>query len=308
MPRGKKRDTEEFIKLAKEVHGDTYSYTKVDYVRARSLVIITCKVHGDFLAHPGNHLLGANCKKCADKLVNKDRTFSLEQHLVNVKEVHGDKYSYDKVEFHSGSQKVVVVCPVHGDFNISFNLHRSGVGCRECANEASSLLNKYTTEDFKRLAKERHQDKYDYSKSIYTGSWEKVEIGCPAHGVFSQNARQHVSGVGCPKCALNGYRDTKPGTFYILINENIVKVGITNRDVRRRLAPINLSSGMLFSVYHTIKLDDGERIRKLEATTLCWLRKNFKQFEPSKKFDGYTECFKDVCMESLLKFVIPLST
>ena len=44
----KKRTTEEFIELARQVHGDKYDYSKTVYVNKRSKVIITCPIHGDF--------------------------------------------------------------------------------------------------------------------------------------------------------------------------------------------------------------------------------------------------------------------
>ena len=44
----KKRTTEEFIELARQVHGDKYDYSKTVYVNKRNKVIITCPIHGDF--------------------------------------------------------------------------------------------------------------------------------------------------------------------------------------------------------------------------------------------------------------------
>ena len=41
--------TDEFIENAKLIHGDRYDYSKVDYKYSNENVIITCKVHGDFL-------------------------------------------------------------------------------------------------------------------------------------------------------------------------------------------------------------------------------------------------------------------
>lgn len=43
-----KIDTAEFIKRAKKRHGNTYDYSKTEYVSAKELVTVTCKVHGDF--------------------------------------------------------------------------------------------------------------------------------------------------------------------------------------------------------------------------------------------------------------------
>ena len=45
-----------------------------------------------------------------------------------------------------------------------------------------------------------HNNRYDYSKTIYVGNKAKIEIGCPIHGDFMQIARDHLRGSGCPKC------------------------------------------------------------------------------------------------------------
>lgn len=57
-----------------------------------------------------------------------------------------------------------------------------------------------TTEQFVQEAKLVHGDKYDYSITNYKTASEKVEILCPEHGVFSQEASSHLKGCGCPKC------------------------------------------------------------------------------------------------------------
>lgn len=45
-----------------------------------------------------------------------------------------------------------------------------------------------------------HKDKYDYSKVEYSSALDKVNIICPTHGEFLQNASEHLRGRGCPKC------------------------------------------------------------------------------------------------------------
>ena len=60
-----KRTTEEFIKLAKEIHGRTwYDYSKTIYTKSTNKVVITCNKHGDFRQTPQSHLVGYGCQKC----------------------------------------------------------------------------------------------------------------------------------------------------------------------------------------------------------------------------------------------------
>lgn len=60
----KKRTTETFIQKAKEIHGDKYDYSKVNYINKRSKVIIICPEHGEFEQCANNHLRGQGCPEC----------------------------------------------------------------------------------------------------------------------------------------------------------------------------------------------------------------------------------------------------
>ena len=59
---------------------------------------------------------------------------------------------------------------------------------------------KMTTSEWVTLAVAKHGTKYDYSDSEYLGSIYKILIRCLLHGEFSQNARSHLDGRGCPTC------------------------------------------------------------------------------------------------------------
>ena len=40
-----RKTNEEFIQQAKEIHGDKYDYSKVEYIGANNKVIIICREH-----------------------------------------------------------------------------------------------------------------------------------------------------------------------------------------------------------------------------------------------------------------------
>lgn len=60
--------------------------------------------------------------------------------------------------------------------------------------------NQLDTTSFVAKARSVHGHFYDYSKTIYTKSANKVTIICPTHGEFEQNANSHLIGSGCKKC------------------------------------------------------------------------------------------------------------
>ena len=69
-------------------------------------------------------------------------------------------------------------------------------------------------------AKQVHGDKYDYSKTIYTGSNNKICIICPEHGEFWMKSGNHINGKqGCPQCGLLKRAQTRSKTTQQFISE-----------------------------------------------------------------------------------------
>lgn len=48
-------------------------------------------------------------------------------------ERHAGKYDYSKVEYRKATEKVVIICPVHGEFSQTPQNHLKGQGCPRCA-------------------------------------------------------------------------------------------------------------------------------------------------------------------------------
>ena len=193
---GKYQTTEDFIIKAKQIHGDKYNYSKVDYINMETKVCIICPEHGEFRQTPHNHLKGQGCPKCVGKYQ------TTEEFIRKAKEIHGGKYDYSKTECVDNNTKVCIICPEHGEFWQKPYNHLKGQGCPKCkGNKIWETRGRITTEEFIRKAKEIHGGKYDYSKVEYTNANTKVCIICPEHGEFWQTPSSHLSGQGCPKCA-----------------------------------------------------------------------------------------------------------
>lgn len=56
--------TDEFIKKAKELHGDKYDYSDTEYKGYEIPVKIICPKHGEFLQTPDCHLHSGGCPIC----------------------------------------------------------------------------------------------------------------------------------------------------------------------------------------------------------------------------------------------------
>lgn len=108
----KKVTFNEFIARSKSIHGDKYDYSKVVYVDYTTKVCIICKECGqDFWQTPKDHLRGHGCKRCMGKRIwDKRGRITKDGFVRRAREIHGDKYEYDKVEYKNMKTKVLIYC------------------------------------------------------------------------------------------------------------------------------------------------------------------------------------------------------
>lgn len=60
----KPKTTENFIEKAKQIHGNKYDYSLVEYKNNKTKVKIICPIHGVFEQTPNCHLSLQGCPKC----------------------------------------------------------------------------------------------------------------------------------------------------------------------------------------------------------------------------------------------------
>lgn len=190
----KKLTTEQFIEKAREIHGDKYDYSKVNYVGSMFRVCIICPEHGEFWQTPNVHLSNHGCPICFFEKMKKDNTTFSNQ----IKKIHGENISINKNEYSGRRKKIKVKCNVCGNtWQTRPDVILSGCGCQRCFREKRKL----TTEEFIDKARAVHGDKYNYSKVNYINANSKVCIICSEHGEFWQTPNNHISNKqGCPKC------------------------------------------------------------------------------------------------------------
>lgn len=66
-----RKNTEDFVNKARQVHGGFYDYTMVDYKNCNDKVEIICPIHGHFMQSPAHHLRGHGCARCRDERAKK---------------------------------------------------------------------------------------------------------------------------------------------------------------------------------------------------------------------------------------------
>ncbi|ENV76194.1 DUF723 domain-containing protein [Acinetobacter ursingii] len=189
-----KYSREKVIEQFKNVHGDTYDYSLMEYLGDTTKVKIICRKHGLFEQWVQTHKKGSGCKQCA--LSSLKPKYTTEQIIEQFKKKHGDRFDYSKVNYRHALDKVIIICRIHGEFEQLAAMHRKGQGCAKCMYDNKRHLAQKVISKFK----EKHGNRYDYSLVEYVNTDSKVKIICPDHGEFEQAPEKHIIGNGCPKC------------------------------------------------------------------------------------------------------------
>lgn len=219
---------DEFIKKAKEIHGDKYDYSLVNYINSKTPVDIICPIHEIFSITPHSHigLHGRGCPICGNLKKGNDKKLNTTTFIKKANIKHNNFYDYSKVNYINSTTNVEIICPIHGSFFQQPSVHLMGSICPECASENRNEKNTKTTEDFIKQSQELHGNKYDYSKVTYKRGDIPVTIICPEHGEFKQKPYIHLNGCGCQKCSMMfSHYEIELGDFIasIIGEENIIR-------------------------------------------------------------------------------------
>lgn len=161
----RKSTQENFIEKSKEVHGDRYDYSLVNYKNSQEEVEIICSKHGIFKQKPVYHINNkSNCPNCAMN-IRHHKTRKSDDFITKSKEVHGDKYDYSNVVYKNRRSNVEIICKKHGHFSQTPGSHINGYGCNKCGINSigeNKLLNIFESKKIKYL----HQHTFDNCKNI----------------------------------------------------------------------------------------------------------------------------------------------
>ncbi len=246
-----RRTKDEFISEAIAKYGDKYDYSLVEYVDRKTEVIIICPVHGETKQTPRSHLSSEfGCTKCAYRSSGLKKRKELEVFILEAIAVHGNKYDYSLVEYNGAHELVTIICPIHGNFDITPHSHTFGEsGCSSCGGIASNIkVVEKARSEFEARSRLKHGNKYNYDNVEYFNSITPVKIWCIEHQeFFYQTPANHYIGTGCKYCISNNkdsnnnrykkYYDLPTLLYYIkIIHNNKIywKIGITTKTVEER--------------------------------------------------------------------------
>lgn len=216
--------------------------------------------------------------------------------------IHNVKYDYSNSNYIKQYEKIIVICPEHGEFTQIAKDHMCGYGCPQCGIERNTKSRTKTNEQFILDSMRIHGRKYNYNETQYTGVFNLVSIKCEIHGIFFQRAHDHLNGCGCPSCTKSGYKSTQKGYIYIqTVNENVYKLGITNNP-EIRIEQINSKSQFNHRYYKLFSSDDGKLISLLERQILNVIPHGIITREEMK--DGFTETFSKEYLNNVMEMIL----
>jgi ribosomal protein S27AE len=93
-----------------------------------SKIYLKCDIDGyEWIATYDNFInQNTNCPKCAGCVL------TYEDFKLNSNKVHGVFYDYSEFIYINNTTKSVIICPIHGKFKQSSNIHLRGCGCKKC--------------------------------------------------------------------------------------------------------------------------------------------------------------------------------
>lgn len=226
------------------------------------------------------------CKDCARIEAFAIRRVKQERVFINaVKEFHKNRYTYDKVNYINNKTKVIITCPIHGDFEQTPSAHYMH-GCDKCRADGS----RKSTEQFIEDALAVHGEKYNYSHVLYWTTVTQVKIQCRNCATyFEQRPNDHLNGSGCPIC--NRGSDLDSLYVWKIMGTDIYKFGVTSF----RLGDIRLNQVVTSLRKNGYNVDGIEKIVQIKSTSAKeienYLHSKYQTKPTSlpRDFDGKTE-------------------
>jgi hypothetical protein len=207
---------EEFLERIIDRYGvGKFDLSKVRFIGSKVPVRIRCIEHDlKFLFRPTRILRAkkrtGTCPQCVkdakrDKI--KDHDAAKQDFIEKSVVIWGDRFDYSAVDYFNNRIKIEVRWVEH---DLSFWVipyhHLNKSGCPLCKSSTTRRSRLLTQQEFEQRINRVHQCKYTYS--LYSGSLYRIDITCPMNRLFSQLARDHMAGSGCPKCGIAKARNS----------------------------------------------------------------------------------------------------
>ena len=214
--------TKRFIFDSIKKFGDIYDYDKTNRVDTNlTKVIVTCRIHGDFLVDPNYFTKSKHCHGCPkcnpSKTSKKDpEIFKSEVNLVFPQFTIPDGSIYV-----NNSTKMTFYCNIHDLYfeEKPGNLLSGKCGCKECYTERKIESRRKTDEQSLLNYLSKKAPNIDASNIKYIGQNSEVDLICKDCGhIFSYRPvylRKKIDEgmCVCPECSRRNYLEIRKQTF-----------------------------------------------------------------------------------------------
>lgn len=125
---------EDFLKKAKDIHGEKYSYNQDSFRGMRKKTKITCSAHGEFYQTAIEHVAGSGCKLCSFQATSERQKIDRETLLKRLHSINNRKYEFNISNYETLHSTIEVFCLEH---QIKFkarvgNFLNGKIGCPCC--------------------------------------------------------------------------------------------------------------------------------------------------------------------------------
>jgi very-short-patch-repair endonuclease len=199
-----------------------YDYSECDIKGTRNNAIISnvkCPIHGYFTKRLSNHLrLKQGCNLCGTNKSN------ITDFINKSNIIHQNKYDYNDSVYINDRTKIIIKCPVHGDFLQNPTKHLSGQGCPTCyknkASKGETFIEKFLLDN---------NIQYE-SQKIIPGTKQKMDFYLPLFNMcIEYDGIQHFE----PRSVFGGEveyksqidRDKRKDEYCISNNIKIIRIG-----------------------------------------------------------------------------------
>ena len=182
--KNRRQSQEETLKIYKKIHGIKYDYSKVNIVTQHTKIEIICKKCNKAFFMKATSHKRRGCPVCAlygrkPSKETKDKIGIANKKLWEdpEKRKHYEEVNRKKVRTPEYRKKYL-----------------EGMKNRKTTQlSREEIISRY---------KEKHGDRFDYSKTVFGNENEKVSIVCKEHREFTVIRRNHLRSKsgGCPKC------------------------------------------------------------------------------------------------------------
>jgi very-short-patch-repair endonuclease len=144
----RKTPLHEFKEHCSKKYNNRFNYDNVVFDYTKDKINLICPDHGPFQTIVSTHMhRGSGCNKCAFFSTSVRCKKTQEEVIEGFRNIHGNTFSYSKVEYKDTHSPVIIICLHHGEFKISPCHHLRGTGCSNCKNKTEGKLKIFLEEN-----------------------------------------------------------------------------------------------------------------------------------------------------------------